>query len=97
MKIHIVRIESIRHFDDCGYSYLPYFHEIFGVYKTKEEAVKAVWKYFGNDKYEAIYDDEIKDNECPYCYCDELFKYEDKEYGGVAYYGIFYHEETLNE
>lgn len=22
---------------------------------------------------------------------------EDKEYGGIAYYGIFYHEETLNE
>ena len=39
------------------------------------------------------YIDEIKDNECPYC--DELFKYEDKEYGGIAYYGIFYHEEHL--
>ena len=39
------------------------------------------------------HDDEIKDKECPYC--DELFKYEDKEYGGIAYYGIFYHEEHL--
>lgn len=95
MKIYIVRIESIRHFDDCEYSYLPYFNEIFGVYRTNEEAVKAVWEYFGDDKYEAVYDDEIKDNECPYC--DELFKYEDKKYGGVAYYGIFYHEETINE
>ena len=95
MKLNIVRIESIRHFDDCEYSYLPYFNEIFGVYRTNEEAVKAIWEYFGDDKYEAVYDDEIKDNECPYC--DELFKYEDKEYGGIAYYGIFYHEETLNE
>lgn len=95
MKLYIVRIESIRHFDDCEYSYLPYFNEIFGVYKTKEDAVHDVWNYFGDDKYEAIFDDDIKDTECPYC--DELFKYQDKRYNGIAYYGIFYHEEYIKE
>jgi hypothetical protein len=54
-----------------------------------------VWKYFGDDKYEAIYDDCIKDEESPYC--DELFKYQDKKYGGIAYYAIFYHEEFITE
>jgi hypothetical protein len=95
MELYIVRIESIRHFDDCEYSYLPYFHEIFGVYKTKQAAEKAVWEYFGNDNYEAIFENKIKDEECPHC--DELFKYQDGTYGGVAYYGIFYHHEYIVE
>ena len=92
MELHIVRIESIRHFDESEYSYLPYMDEIFGVYKSKKEAVDAVWSAFGtDDKYEIEFDKD----ECPYC--DELFKYEDKKYGGVAYYGIFYHTEYLTE
>lgn len=90
MELHIVRIESIRHFDEFEYSYLPYMHEIFGVYKSKKEAVDAVWSVFGtDDKYEIEFDKD----ECPFC--DELFKYEDKKYGGVAYYGIFYHVEHI--
>ena len=91
MELHIVRIESIRHFDEFEYSYLPYMHEIFGVFKSKKEAVDAVWRTFGSDEYEWI----LNNDECPYC--DELFKYEDKRYGGVAYYGIFYHTEYLTE
>lgn len=92
MELHIVRIESIRHFDEFGYSYLPSMHEIFGVYKSEKEAINAVWSVFGNDdKYEYVFEKD----ECPYC--DELFKYEDKRYGGVAYYGIFYHTEYLTE
>ena len=89
MELHIVRIESIRHFDEFEYSYLPYMHEIFGVFKSKKEATEAVWRSFGSDEYEWIFNND----ECPYC--DELFKYEDKEYGGVAYYGIFYHTEYI--
>lgn len=89
MELYIVRIESIRHFDEFENSYLPYMKEIFGVYKSKKEATEAVWYIFGDDKYELVFDSD----ECPYC--DELFKYEDKEYGGVAYYGIFYHTEHI--
>lgn len=89
MELHIVRIESIRHFDEFEHSYLPYMHEIFGVFKSKKEATEAVWRFFGDDKYEIEFDKD----ECPYC--DELFKYVDKEYGGVAYYGIFYHTEYI--
>lgn len=92
MELHIVRIESIRHFDEFERSYLPYMNEIFGVFKSKKEATEAVWSAFGtDDKYEFVFDSEV----CPYC--DELFKYVDKEYGGVAYYGIFYHTEYLTE
>ena len=90
MELHIVRIESIRHFDEFEHSYLPYMHEIFGVFKSKKEAVDAVWSVFGTDEYEIEFE---KIDECPYC--DELFRYEDKEYGGVAYYGIFYHTEHV--
>ena len=91
MELHIVRIESIRHFDEFERSYLPYMNEIFGVFKSKKEATEAVGRYFGSDEYEWIFNND----ECPYC--DELFKYVDKEYGGVAYYGIFYHTEYLTE
>ena len=42
-----------------------------------------------------IFENKIKDEECPYC--DELFKYQDSTYGGVAYYGIFYHHEYIVE
>lgn len=89
MELHIVRIESIRHFDEFEHSYLPYMYEIFGVFKSKKEATEAVWRSFGTDEYELMFDCD----ECPHC--DELFKYVDKEYGGVAYYGIFYHEEHV--
>lgn len=97
MKLYIVRIESIRHFDDCEYSYLPYYNEIFGVYKTKQDAENDVWRHFGNmeEEYDAVFENSIIDKECPGC--DILFKYQDKKYGGIAYYGIFFHEEYLTE
>jgi hypothetical protein len=50
-------------------------HEIFGVYKSKKEATEAVWRFFGSDEYELMFDCD----ECPHC--NELFKYVDKEYG----------------
>lgn len=89
MELYIVRIESIRHFDEFENSFLPYMNEIFGVYKSKKEATEAVWRFFGSDEYELMFESD----ECPHC--DELFKYEDKECGGVAYYGIFYHTEHI--
>jgi hypothetical protein len=47
------------------------------------------------EEYDAVFEDSIKDKECPYC--DILFRYQDKNYGGIAYYGIFFHEEYLTE
>ena len=92
--LHIVRIESIRYFDDCQYSYLPYFDEIFGVYTSQKDAQRAVWSYFGkDDEYEYICDGNIKDKEAPYA--DEIFKYVDKHHGGYAYYAIYYHTEWI--
>lgn len=93
MEIHIVRIESIRHFDESEMSHLPLMDVIFGLYKTQDEAIKAVWQYFGNDKYEIVFNSDLPEED--QSYCDEIFKYEDKKYGGVAYYKIFYHVESI--
>ena len=55
----------------------------------KKKQLKQYGEPSGGDEYEFI----LESDECPFC--DELFKYEDKEYGGVAYYGIFYHTEYI--
>lgn len=93
MELYIVRIESIRHFDEYEMSHLPLMDAIFGLYKTQDEAIKAVWQYFGNDKYEIVFNSDLPEED--WSCCDEIFKYEDEKYGGVAYYKIFYHTEHI--
>ena len=92
LAIWIVTIESRRFFDDCQYSYLPVFNKIFGVYYSREEAEKEVWKHFA-DKYEICFDDY--DPEGEYLGYDDAFMLVDEKYGGKAIYGIDYHQETL--
>lgn len=91
--VNIVRIETIRHFDECQYSYLPLMNDIMGVYNSINDAKNAVWRYFGDDKYEYITDNDIIYDIAPYS--DTLFKYTDQKYGGVAYYAIYYYTESV--
>ena len=94
--LYIVRIETIRFFDDCEYSYLPYFNEIFGVYTDEQQAKKSVWEYFGsNDDYEIIIDECDDIDNVVISNDSDVFKYVDKTYGGVAYYIVSYHIEWI--
>lgn len=94
--LYIVRIESIRFFDDSQYSYLPYFNEIFGVYTDEQQAKNAVWAYFGSsDDYEIIIDECDDIDNVIISNNSDVFKYVDKTYGGVAYYIVSYHVEWI--
>lgn len=97
MKIWIVTVESHRFFDEFERSYLPLFNPVFGVYSSEHEANEAIWRHFGDEKYEYMdNDDEVCDRDGSYIYHDEAFKYTDKEHGGYAIYGIHISEEVLN-
>lgn len=98
LQVCVVTIESRRFFDECEKSYLPLMNTIFGIYLTKEKAEKEVWDYFMRrfeGKYEICLQEE--DIEGMYLDYDVVFKRTDKEYGGVAYYGVNYHIETIEE
>lgn len=90
--IWVVTIDTLKYFDECQRSFLPDFHKVFGVYRTKDEAMGALYSTFYNEKgeYEPMTDNELVELGCSDGY-DEAFKYEDKEYGGFAIYGIEYH------
>ena len=91
--IWIVRVETIRKYDECGYSFLPYCDEIFGVFINEEQAVDSVWRSFSENEW--ICDNNIIDDIASGC--DELFSYKDETYGGIAYYAVYYHKEWIRK
>ena len=97
MEVYVVTIDSHRYFDECEHSYLPLFHKVFGVYHTKDEAVKAVYRCFCDDasvsKYEMYLDDYSPNGE--YLGHDDMFLYKDEKYGGYAIYGVDYYLEKI--
>ena len=92
-KVIVVTIESRRYFDECERSYLPLYKTVFGVYKSKENALKDVWKSFGSYEINLDYLDENGE----YMDFDDSFKFIDETYGGYAIYCVKYSEETVIE
>ena len=92
----VVTIDTRRFFDECLYSHLPIMHKVFGVYTDMNKAQSDVWEYFSErfkDVYEYCPDNFDKDGEA--LVYDDVFTHTDKEYGGIAYYGIKYHIENI--
>jgi hypothetical protein len=96
MKIWIATVDSHRYLDDFEYSYLPLYRKVFGVYHTRDEAVKAVFQKFCNEENYDIYFEQYAPNG-EYLGYDHMFYYKDAKYGGYAIYGIDYHLETIEE
>lgn len=99
MEVWIVLVDSYRFFDPCQYSYLPTMHKVFGIYRSKMEALDNVWNYFGdNEKYEYLTDGELSEYENgETIFGDDFFLYKDKQYEGYAIYAIEYFVENLPE
>lgn len=93
IPVCVVRVESLLFFDKCERSYLPIMHEIFGVFKSRSEAESAVWKSFGTDQYEPIFEN-LPDDVYSETF-DDAFKYVDERYGGHAIYIFKYFDEYL--
>lgn len=95
-QVCVVTIDSRRFFDECEKSFLPEMYTVFGVYSTVEAAQKEVYDYFMR-RFEGLYEPCFEENDVDGVTLDYdiVFKRTDKEYGGIAYYGINYWVENV--
>lgn len=74
------------HYDDCGYSHLPEFHAVFGVFEDIGDAHLRIYGLIYGCKYAKYEELEFNtDNIGGETY---IFKYVDEEHGGYALYTL---------
>lgn len=91
-QVCVVTIDSRRFFGEYVGGFLPEMYTVFGVYSTVEAAHEEVYDFFMR-RYEGLYEPCFEENDVDgeTLDYDIVFKRTDKEFGGVAYYGVDYH------